>query len=151
MPPRKTNRTSQRRTTTTRTTRNKTNTGTTYSYKSPKFNTARTECQWRMASYRTIWNQFNGAGTQTQFSPTAANRWTKYVNSGVRIYKWNNTDFTKYFGSQWTQNSPTAARNYLRKKYGAAIKDVTRGKGNCWLVAATKNVTAKPFRMYNWK
>lgn len=151
MPPRKTNRTSYRKTYRTRTTRTTRNMSTKYSCASPKFSTARTECQWRMGSYRNVWSQFNGAGTKTIFSPSAASKWTRYINNGVRVYKFNSNEFTKYFGSQWARRTPTAARQYLRRKYGPTVKDVTRGKGNCWLIATSKNLTGRPFNNYNWK
>ena len=153
MPPRNTNRTSQRQNygTTTWTRTKTTRTNDYYPCNSPKYSTARNECQWRMGSYRNVWSQFNGTGTKTVFSPTAANKWIKYINNGVRVYKFNNTDFNKYFGTQQSGYTPTAARQWLKKKYGTGIKDVTRGKGNCWLVATTKNVTGRPFSNYTWK
>lgn len=121
-----------------------------YPCSSPKYKNAKDECQWRMGSYRNVYAQFSGAGSKTAFSPTTANRWIKYVNSGARVYKFNQTDFNKYFGQHWATGTPTAARTYLKKKYGSGIKDVTRGKGNCWLVATTKTVAGRPFNNYPW-
>ena len=121
-----------------------------YACNSPKYNPVRNECQWRMGSYRNVGTQFNGTGAKTVFSPTTANKWLRYVNNGVRVYKFNHNDFARYFGSQWTRTTPTTARQYLKKKYGQGIKDVTRGKGNCWLIATTKNVTGRPFNNYPW-
>jgi len=120
-----------------------------YACSSPKFRTARDECQWRIGSYRNIYSQFAG-GNRTYFSPATANKWVRYVNNGVRVYKFNQNEFARYFGARWATASPTVCRQYLRRKYGAAIKDVTRGNGNCWLVATTKNVTGRPFTTYNW-
>jgi len=158
MPPRKptTRKTNQRRTTwTTRnTTRNITSTRintTSWPCSSPKFRVAREECQWRIGSYRNVYQQFTGATTKTVFSPTNAGKWMKYITNGVRVYKFNNKDFCKYFGSKWAKTTTGAARNYLRTKYGSAIKDVTRGKSNCWLIAASKTPTARPFTQYHWK
>ncbi|MCK4343448.1 MAG: hypothetical protein KAY37_17175 [Phycisphaerae bacterium] len=153
MPPRKTNRTSQKKNYRTSTWKTKTtrSSASYYPCNSPKYSPARFECQWRMGSYRNVWSQFNGAGMKTTFSPTLANRWIKYVNNGVRVYKFNNNDFSKHFGTEWAGGTPTAARQYLRKKYGPGVKDVTRGKGNCWLVATTKNMTGRPFANYLWK
>lgn len=155
MPPRKTTRNYGKRnytgTTFGTTTHNFTKTGATYACNSPRFTTARYECQWRMGSYRNVYSQFMPTGTKTVFSPTAANKWIKYVNTGTRVYKWTNVQFTKQFGQKWTQASPTAIRQFMRKKFGTGIKDIIRGKGNCWLVATTKNVTGRPFTTYNWK
>lgn len=160
MPPRKTTRTSRNYRTTNRTNRttgtNRTNRTTrtpsaTYPCNSPKYSPAKSECQWRMGSYRNVYSQFSGGRTKTRFSPTTANKWVKYVNSGNRIYKFNNVEFTRHFGTQWNTNSVTAARQFLRRKFGVAVKDVTRGKGNCWLIATTKNMTGRPFNNYNWK
>lgn len=157
MPPRKATRNYRR--TTGRTTKRYTSrthrTGrmsmTTYACSSPRFKTVRDECQWRMGSYRNVFSQFTPAGTKTVFSPSAANKWTRYVNSGVRVYKYNSQQFSRYFGAKWAHYSPTTIKNYLRKKYGVAVKDVIRGKGNCWLVATTKSITGRPFNNYNWK
>ena len=117
---------------------------------SPAFKRVRNECEWRIGSYRTIYSQFTGAGTKTTFSPTNANKWLNYVNNGYRVYKWSHKDFCKYFGSQWQQGTPTACQRYLKQKYGQGIKAVTRGKANCWLIATTPTVTARPFYNYNW-
>lgn len=105
----------------------------------------------RMGSYRNVYTQFTGAGMKTSFSPTTANRWMRYVNNGVQVYKFNNIDFCRYFGNRWAQGTPKSAYRYLRNHYGNTIKDVTRGKGNCWLIATTRTPTARPFLNYNWK
>jgi hypothetical protein len=131
--------------TTTGTTGTTTGTTTTYACNSPKFRTVRQECQWRITSYRNVYTQITGPGTKTIFSPTTANKWVRYVNTGVRVFKFTNTEFTRHFGTTWTTRTPKAAWRYLRTKYGPGIKDVTRGKGNCWLVATTKTVTTRPF------
>ncbi len=153
MPPRKTarrNNWTNRWTTRTYTHRRPT-TSTTYPCNSPKFRTAREECQWRMGSYRNVYAQFTGAGTKTFFSPTNANKWMRYINSGAQVYKFNNKDFCRYFGRRWNNSSPRTAFRYLRQKYGTTIKDVTRGKGNCWLIATSRTPTARPFNNYPWK
>ncbi len=134
------------------TTAKKSNTqGTNYACNSPKFKIAKTECEWRMGSYRNVYSQFNRTNSKTTFSPTAANKWTRYINSGARVYKFSTTDFTKFFGQQWKNWTPTTAKQYMKKKFGPAIKDVTRGNNNCWLVATTKTVTGRPFTNYTWK
>ena len=109
------------------------------------------EIQWRIGSYRNIYSQFTGAGKVTAFSPTTANKWMKWVHSGARIYKFNNKDFCKHFGNQWITSSPTSAFRWLKQKYGTGSKAGTRGKANCWLVAATPNLTGRPWNNYNWK
>jgi hypothetical protein len=122
-----------------------------YACNSPKFRGVRTECQWRMGSYYNVYTQFNGAGRSTVISPTTANKWMRYVNNGVQVYKFTQRDFSRYFGAKWANNTPTAIRRYLANKYGTMIKDVTRGKGNCWLIATSRTPTARPFANYNWK
>lgn len=158
MPPRKTTRTTRKynwnnRNKTARTW-NRTNrantTTTTYPINSPRFSPAKHECQWRIGSYRNVYSQFTGAG-KTFFSPTNANKWLRYINNGGQVYKFNNKDFCRYFGSQWTQNTPRAAFRYLKQRFGSTIKDVTRGKANCWLVATSKPPMKGPFTNYNWK
>ncbi len=149
MPPRKTNYKYSSYNRTSRTTR-RNPTCTTWSCNSPQYRGIRTECQWRMGSYRNLYTQFTGAGRNTMFSPTTANKWMRYVNNGVLIYKFNTRDFARYFGTRWTNATPTAIRKYLTRRYGTTIKDVTRGKGNCWLIAASRTPTARPFNNYNW-
>jgi hypothetical protein len=134
-----------------RTPRTGTRKPTTFTKNSPAFKYVREECQWRMGSYRTVWSQFAGAGQRTPFSPTNANKWLRYVNSGYRVYKWTPKDFYRYFGQQWHQESPTACYRWMRRKYGTCIKDITRGAGNCWLVATSPHVTGYPFQNYHWK
>jgi hypothetical protein len=125
-------------------------TATTYPCAARAFRQPRTECEWRMASYRNVYTQFTGAGAYTYLSPTTANKWIKFVNNGYRIYRFAQNDFTRYFGMQWNTASPTTCYRWMRRKYGAGIKAVTRGRTNTWLVAATPNVTARPFQNYNW-
>jgi len=149
MPPRKTTNTHWNKTYMTNTYRRTNVTSTRYPCNSPKYRLARTECQWRMGSYRNIYAQFAG-GARTCFSPATANKWLRYINNGVRVYKFNTNEFTRHFGTRMTCTTPTAARQYLRQKYGTRIKDVTRGNNNCWLIATTKNVTGRPFAQYNW-
>lgn len=122
-----------------------------FSINSPAYKRAKDECERRIGSYRTIYQQFTGAGMKTTFSPTNAAKWLKFVNNGYCIYKWSNKDFCKYFGNQWQNASPTTCYRWMRQKYGSGIKAVTRGKANSWLVATTPNVTARPFSNYHWK
>lgn len=124
---------------------------TTYPCNSPAFKTAQRECQWRMGSYWNVYTQFTGAGARTNLSPTNANKWTKYVTNGFQVYRFTNKDFCRYFGAKWAYTSPKSAYQYLRNHYGTAIKDVTRGKGNCWLIATTRTPTGRPFINYDWK
>ncbi|MBI5866355.1 MAG: hypothetical protein HZB38_17935 [Planctomycetes bacterium] len=120
-------------------------------YSPNKYNTYRTEITAKIQSYRAINQQFTGSGMVTAFSPSTCNKWINYVNDGCNVYTFTNQQFSRYFGTQWSNNAPTSAFRYLRNKYGTGIKAVTRGKGNCWLVAATPKVTARPFSGYSWK
>ena len=129
----------------------------TWSVNTPQFKTIKNECQAWMGSYKNIYSQFNGA-TKTSFSPTVANRFLKLINNGTFVYKFNNTQFVKAFGSAFPGSktnfvsqfsAPTIAKQ-IQKKFGTGIKSVARGNGNCWLVAATPNVTSGPFKSYNW-
>lgn len=130
---------------------------TTSGYRSPagyptsQFRNIGRNIQQTISSFRNIQTQWTGTTKVTAFSPTAANKWIRYVNNGTYIYKFTNSDFCRHFGSRF--NSPTttsSACRFLRNKFGAGIKDVTRGKGGCWLIAATPNVTARPFSTYKW-
>ena len=119
------------------------------SYSPTKYTNYKRELQAKIGSYRTITQQFTGTGKVTAFSPSGANKWIKYVDQGAFVYKWNNTQFCRYFGTDYP--TPTAAYRWLRQKYGPGIKAVTRGKGNNWLVAAAPKITARPFYSYTWK
>jgi hypothetical protein len=118
---------------------------------SPKFSGVRDECQWRMSSYRNVYEQCSGAGRTYGFSPTAVNRWMKFINQGCPVYKFSNRDFCKFFGNEWTSGSASAAFKFLKSEFGTGVKAVARGKGNCWLVAARSTVSGKPFVNYDWK
>lgn len=122
-----------------------------YAANSPKFRAAREECQWRIGSYQNVYSQFSG-NQKTAFSPTTANKWLRYINNGGRVYKFTNQQFCKFFGNRWwtVASSTTNARQFLRNKFGAFIKDVARGNNNTWLVATSKNVTGKYFTNYTW-
>ena len=119
-----------------------------------KFNNQKKNVNAKIASFRTISQQFSGAGKVTAFSPTAANKWINLVNSGASVYKFNGTQFNRFFGKFFSNNvnsvSPTVAFKTLKKQFGSGIKAVTRGKGNNWLVASTTN-TATPFKSYSFK
>jgi hypothetical protein len=123
----------------------------TTSYSPNKYATYRKELQAKIGSYRTLHQQCTGTGKVTAFSPTGANKWINYVDQGACIYKWNHTQFCRTFGFHSANVTPTYVYRYLRQKYGSGVKAVTRGKGNCWLVAATPKITARPFYNYNWK
>jgi hypothetical protein len=115
-----------------------------------KFNATKKQIQKTISSYRTLSSQFSGASTKNYFSPSTAQKWIKFVGGGACVYKFNQQQFCRYFGSQWNYNQSTsAAFKYLRKNFGAGIKAVAHGKGNTWLIAAT-NVNGSPFKNYNW-
>lgn len=122
---------------------------TTYSVNSPQFNPIRVECQARIGSYKNVFSQCSGT-SKTVFSPTTANKWLKFCNTGTLVYKFTNPQFVKFFGANCTTMTPTACTKFFQQQFGTGIKAVTRGNNNCWLVAATKNVTATPFRNYSW-
>lgn len=144
-----TRRTGFNRRTTTGTTSGGTWSGTPTGYNTTKFNNYREQIQSRIGSYKAINTQFNGT-TCYAFSPTTAKQWIGYVNNGASVYTFSTAQFSRYFGSGWNNASPTAAFRHLRKKFGAGIKGVTRGRGNNWLICASQNVTSRPFATYNW-
>jgi hypothetical protein len=121
-------------------------------YAPTKFNKHNKCVKGFIGSYRNLQTQWTGNGPVTAFSPTNANRWIKYINSGSYVYKFTNQQFCRRFGNGWISNppSPTAAQRWLKGKYGAGIKNVTRGKGGCWLIAASSNISSGPFGNYKW-
>ena len=120
-------------------------------YASSKFSGTRKQLQKKIVSLRTINQQVSGVGKVTAFSPNNASRWIQMVNNGACIYQFTNTDFCRHFGSKWSSYAPSTALSYLKRKFGSGIKAVTRGKGNSWLVAASPNLSSRPFGSYNWK
>lgn len=126
-----------------------TGTTSTTGYSPNQFKTQRTEITAKIGSFRTLNSQVTGAGKVTTFSPTTAQKWINFVNTGARVYKFNNNQVARYCGTT-TPTTNTAFR-CLRSKFGAGIKAVARGRGNTWLVAATSKVNSGPFGAYNWK
>lgn len=125
-------------------------TSATWPCNSPKFSAVRDECQTKIGSFRTIYAQCTGAG-KTCFSPSTANKWTRFVNNGACVYQFSGAQFTKTFGRQFNHATPTTAFRMMKRKYGAGIKAVTQGRNNTWLVCASSSITARPFSNYNWK
>ncbi|QOJ14693.1 MAG: hypothetical protein HRU75_08600 [Planctomycetia bacterium] len=123
----------------------------TASYSPAQYSNIREELQQRASSYRTLYSECSGPGKVTGFSPTTAKSWVRFVNNGCYVYRWNNAEFCRTFGNKFGAFSNTIAFRTLRQRFGAGIKAVTRGKGNCWLIAATNSVTARPFSNYTWK
>ncbi len=120
-------------------------------YSPTQFKNATKCIQQSIGSFRNIATQFSGAGKVTAFSPTTVNKWIKYVNGGTCVYKFTNEQFCRYFGTRFhTPTSPMYAARYLKNRFGAGIKDVARGKGGSWLVAASANVSSGPFKNYKW-
>ncbi len=121
-----------------------------YPCNSRHFMTLRNEFQWRIGSYQNVYNQFN-SGRRTVWSPTVANRWMRYVKSGVQVYQFTNREFTRFFGNRFNNANPTVIRKFLTNRYGHSIKDVTRGNNNTWLIAASRTPSGRLFTNYNWK
>lgn len=120
------------------------------SYSPTQFSNVREQCQQRVTSYRTIASQCSGPGRVNWFSPSTANKFVRFVNSGCLVYKFSNPQFCRSFGEQFSKTNNTTAFRMLKNKFGTGIKAVTRGKNNCWLVCASSNVSARPFSQYNW-
>ena len=156
-------RTSKRRTTgsfggsrATKTTRNSSKTWKpTTAYAPSKFGQTRKQLTAKIASFRTINQQVSGTGKVTAFSPTNANKWIKFVNTGANVYKFSGAQWSRHFGKLFNSTSgavsPSIAMKALKKQFGTGIKAVTKGKGNNWLVAATPSVHASPFKNYSFK
>lgn len=121
------------------------------SYAPTQFKNASKCIQQSIGSFRNIATQFNGAGKVTAFSPTTVNKWIKYVNDGTFVYKFTNEQFRRYFGARFNMpTNPNYAARVLKNRYGAGIKDVARGKGGSWLVAASGSMSSGPFKNYKW-
>ncbi|MBW7904289.1 MAG: hypothetical protein LC135_12860 [Phycisphaerae bacterium] len=120
-------------------------------YSPTKFTTCRRTIEAKIGSYRALNQQFGGKGYVAGFSPAAANKWIRFVNSGACVYSFSNNEFTRTFGRTCAMSTPNNAFRILRNRFGAGIKAVTRGKASTWLIAASPSVTARPFSNYNWK
>jgi len=126
-------------------------TSSTQYYSPSRFTTCRRTLECKLGSYRALNQQFGGSGYVTGFTPAAANKWIRYVNSGACVYSFSGNEFSRYFGRNCANCTPTQACKWLRQKYGTGIKAVTRGRGNTWLIAASPNVSGRPFTNYDWK
>ncbi len=129
-------------------TNNRTNNPTGYSQS--LFSNQRKNVSAKLGSFRTIKQQFTGAGKVTAFSPSALNKWIGWINDGANVYSFTNAQFGKAFGPRLANFPPAATFRFLKQKFGSGIKAVTRGKSNTWLVCASPKVTARPFANYNW-
>lgn len=119
-------------------------------FSASSFNKITTNIQQKIGSYRNIWSQFKG-GSSTCFTPGTANKWINLIDNGANVYKFTGNDFARWFGTSYNPKwSPTTAMRFCRQRFGMGIKAVNRGRGNCWLVCATSNVSSRPFNMYNW-
>lgn len=121
------------------------------SYSPAQFNNVVTDCEQRIGSYRNISSQCTGPGRITTFSPTTANKFLRLVDNGTLVYRFSNPEFCRFFGQQLGAATTPAAFRTLRQKFGTGIKAVSRGRNNCWLVAASESVSGRPFRNYTWK
>ncbi|MCG3125998.1 MAG: hypothetical protein CHACPFDD_00826 [Phycisphaerae bacterium] len=121
-------------------------------YSPTQFSSVKKSIQQCIGSFRNIQGQFTGGGRVTAFSPTAANKWVRYINNGAFVYKFSNSEFCRQFGARFGQpgTSTSNVARTLKAKFGTGIKDVTRGKGGCWLIAASARVTGYPFSSYKW-
>ncbi len=123
----------------------------TTTYSPTQFNTYKKTVTAKLASFKAINQQFTGSGRVTAFSPSGAAKWISFINKGANVYTFSNSQFTRFFGTQWSKCTPTVATRFLKNKFGNGILAVTKGKGNNWLIAATPTVSGRPFNNYNWK
>ncbi len=140
------------RSTSGKTTAGRTTTKASAGYSPSKFNDIRQNIQQRVGSYRNIYAQVSGASKVTAFSPKTAQQWTKFINNGCNVYKFNTQQCSRFFGQQQFDSSTTnrTATQLFRAKFGAGVKAVAQARGNAWLVAATNNVNQGPFKNYKW-
>jgi hypothetical protein len=125
-------------------------------YSPMKFTNCRKQISAKIASFRTINQQISPSGKVVAFSPTTANRWINLVNQGNVVYKFTNQQFNQFFGRCFTSSprsvtTPTGVCKVLQKQFGQGIKAVTKGKGGTWLIAASPNVSGRPFQTYNFR
>lgn len=141
------------RTTASRTTAKSSVSRTPAGYPVSKFNAVRDGIQARVGSFRNIFSQVSGSGKVTAFSPRTAQQWVNLVNKGACVYKFNNTQIAKVFGAKFDgSQSNTVVTKAFQTKFGkAAIKGITRGRGNSWLVATNSPINKGPFKNYTWK
>jgi hypothetical protein len=127
--------------------------GTASGYPVSKFANVRTGIQGRLGSFRNIFSQVSGPGKVTAFSPRTAQQWFNLVNKGAWVYKFSSPQLVKSFGTKFDPEfSNTAITKFFKTKFGnAAIKGVTRGRGNTWLVATNSPINKGPFKNYTWK
>lgn len=128
----------------------------TKSYGNYNYSTVRCNLERKLNSYRTLYAQTQGRAPYGRPTPTVLNSFTKWIDKGAilhrvsptQIYRWAKTcKKWKYSTSKF--DTPTAAKNVLKTKYGTTfIKGVTKDKQGWFLVATPPMWHGRPFNKF---
>ena len=117
----------------------------------PQYKNCNEMFEWKINSYKTLYNQTRGPAKYTRPAPTILNNFANWINKGAvvqtvtraQVAKWART--TKWNFS--THNpSATSCKNVLWTKFGKqTIKAVARTKSGSYMVATSPTWKGKPF------
>ena len=105
------------------------------------YSTSYRNCEQKIQSWRTVYNQTWGPAKFQRPSPTTLRTFTNWINKGANVYTVTPTQLNKWAGASsknydWTK--PTQCKSFLTKKYGkTTIKAVARSKNGSYMVACT--------------
>ncbi|MBU0719429.1 MAG: hypothetical protein KJ749_14370 [Planctomycetes bacterium] len=107
---------------------------------------------WKISSYRTLWNQARGPAKYTRPTPATLNTFATWVDKGAMIQVCSRNQLAKWARTTKVNYNPqsattTTCRNVLNKKFGRnTIKAVARTKTGSYMVATTPTWKGKPFQ-----
>lgn len=121
-------------------------TGSTTAYKTVCNNIER-----KLDSYKTLFQQANGAGGMSRPTPATLNSFCNWVNKGAVIQTCSSAQISRW--ARTTNKSfnphnptPTACKKVLAAKFGRTyIKAVAKGKGGQFMVATTPTINGRTF------
>jgi len=125
----------------------RTNRRTGATHASGRYTNLRNTFEQKIASFRTLCTQTQGAGNPKP-TPATLNTFANWINKGAVVHNVSATQIAKWTHANRTNfNTATNAKNALWKRFGkTAIKAVSIGKGNNFIVACAPTVNGKPFK-----
>ena len=117
----------------------------------PAWKTCASTLEWKLNSYRTLYNQTKGPARYTRPSPTTINSFANWVGKGgiihtvtpAQVARWAKTT-RKTFNTRTP--TPTACKSVLWAKFGKnTIKAVARTKTGSFMVVTPQVINGKNF------
>ena len=117
----------------------------------PKYKGICATFNWKIASFRTLYNQAYGPAKYTRPTPATLNTFANWINkgniiqtcTGNQVAKWARTSNVNFNARTAT---PVMCKNVLNKKFGkTTIKAVARTKTGSYMVVTSPTWKGKPF------